>query len=224
MNVLQKKLNQIEDINNVLKTLENELRDIHIDYINEISKICSCPRDFGFNIKKRLITIFDKNEQGDIAFIWFFKSNALDINIQVPIDRKVVAGDYGYNAELILKIQNAINRLDDKYNNSNSEEECDAVSEVRKFEKITEGSSDVKIVKKSQNPFDVNVVPFSDRVEKKKSDYSKSIKKDVSKQPDVMPVTDSTFKSLEVIEGELHHFDSPETRSKYLKERNRADK
>lgn len=218
MNALKTKLSQIEDIEKHLKKVESEVREIQLEYVNAISEVCDCSRNFEYNRKSKLLairTVGDKSEY----FFWCFKSEALEINIQVPILKAVINDVFGIDTEMIIKVQRAINEMDNKYSNSNSERECDVVSEVRKLEKLVEDSRDSETIKKKKRPFDVKVMPYSDRAEKRKSEYSESIKRDISKQPDVVPVTDITFKNLDVINGELCYFDSPETKKAVLEGR-----
>lgn len=209
MNALKKKLNEIESIEAVLKRAELELREIQLDYVKTISEVCDCSHNFEYNKKNKLLsirTVGDKSEY----FFWCFKSQALEINIQVPIIKAVINDVFGIDTEMIIKVQRAINEMDNKYSNSDSERDCDAVSKVRRIEEIAENRSDIKI-KKKRAPFDVEIVPYLSKAEKRKSEYSESIKRDISKQPEVVPVTDTTFKNLDVINGELCYFDSPET-------------
>lgn len=208
MNALKKKLNEIESIEAVLKRAELELREIQLDYVNAVSEVCDCSRNFEYNKKSKLLSIGTVGDKSEYFFLCF-KSQALEINIQVPILKAVINDVFGIDTELIIKVQNAINEMDSKYLR---ERDCDAVSEVRKFEKLAEDSCDSEKITKRKRPFDVKVMPYSDRAEKKKSEYSESIKKDISKQPDVAPITDTTFRNLEVINGDLCYFDSPETK------------
>lgn len=220
MNALKLKLNQIEDIEKQLQKVESEAREIQLDYVNAISEVCKCSRNFEYNRKSKLLAIHAVGMRDDYYF-WCFESKALEIYIQVPIHKKNSDGLFGLDTEIIISVQRAINEMDNKYSNSDSERDCDAVSEVRGFEKLAECINVLnrETTKKKKRPFDVELVPYSDRAEKKKSDYSKSIKKDISKQPDVEPITDTTFKSLDVVNGELYHFDSPETKKAFLENR-----
>lgn len=168
MNALKTKLSQIEDIEKHLKKVESEVREIQLEYVNAISEVCDCSRNFEYNKKSKLLSIGTVGDKSEYFFLCF-KSQALEINIQVPILKAVINDTFGFDVEMIIKVQNAINEMDNKYSNSDSERDCDAVSEVRKFEKLAEDSRDSEKITKRKPSFEVEIMPYSERAEKKES-------------------------------------------------------